>query len=218
MGSLGFGLVVRQTQRLAQSLRLTQTQRLLVQEHAIGIRLQLIEALRDINFQPRGDCPHCFRKMTPAEIVRGFSRDPNDYTTECSGCHKRFEPKLIAQGTYQSRIELPFYCSMQTLEQLRHIEPLETEQFARQHAAIYNSAVFHHGGLRQAYAKIGVQFPFEEVPDWKRKIESFLGRVPDTLIATVVDKSVKAIRTLRNQLGIPPYNVHVAVEEMEAAM
>ena len=211
---MGLGLVLRQTAHLAQSLRLTSTQRILIQESALTIRLELIEALRGSKYEPRGDCPRCNRKMSPFEIIKGFNNDPKDYTTECTGCHYRFEPKMVAGVGQYSTAMLPFFCSMQTLDQMRSIQPVVADQFMKEHPAVYHSAIVHHGGLRQAYAKIGIQYPYEEITDWRKKIKDFLGRVPDTLIAKAVDKSVKTIREMRKRDKVPAYNVHRALKEV----
>jgi hypothetical protein len=100
------------------------------------------------------------------------------------------------------QIELPFYCDCQTLAQLHGKEMLQPEQFAREHPAIYRSAIIHHGGIRRAFEKIGIQYVFEEIGDWKNKIRPFLGCLPDTIIAECVDVSVGTIRTIRRKLGV----------------
>ncbi|KKS53984.1 MAG: hypothetical protein UV20_C0043G0006 [Candidatus Magasanikbacteria bacterium GW2011_GWA2_42_32] len=178
---MSFGHRIRHTQRLRQSLRLSQAQRLQIQEHAFTLRLALIHELRDERYEPKAICPACSRELTPMEIIRGFNQDPNDFTTCCSACSRRFEPTLVCfgDGTY---IELPFYCDCQTLAQLQGKETLQPERFAMEYPAIYRSAIVHHGGIRQAFAKVGIQYAFEEISDWKNKIRSFLGRLPAILL------------------------------------
>lgn len=208
--SLGHSL--RQTQRLTQSLRLSQEQRLVVQQQSLALRLQLVEALRGERYEPQARCPACNRKLTPVEIIRGFNQDPQDYTTRCSGCGHRFAPSLICFGN-GSEIVLPFFCDAQTLAQMHGKETLAPEVFAREHPAIYRSAVVHHGGVRSAFAKIGIAYPFEEVSDWKTKIAPFLGRMPDTIIAECVHQPPRAIRRLRRDLGVGRYTLRAALAE-----
>jgi len=203
---------MRLTQRLGQSLELSQ--KLQVQSHIFGLRMALIQELRGEEYRPTGNCPNCSRKLTPMEIIRGFNQDPDDFTTCCSGCGHRFEPKLICFGD-GSQIEMPFFCGSQTLAQLYGKETLQPEQFARKYPAIYRAAIVHHGGIRRAFEKIGIQYPFEEIEDWKIKINSFLGRLPDTTIAELVDVSVPVIRAMRNKLGISRYTLQKALAEAE---
>lgn len=209
--SLGFRL--RQTQRLAQSLRLSHEQRHQLAQRALSRRLGLIEALREERYEPKASCPRCDRKLTPLEIIRGFNRDPNDYTTGCSACGHRFEPKLICQGANFS-LEIPFFCSSQTLAQLPGLETLPPDEFLRLHPAVYRSAIVHHGGIRKAFAQIGIVYPFEEIHDWKSKVEPFLGRVPDTMIAECADVSVSAVRRHRRSLGVRRYTIRAALAEL----
>jgi hypothetical protein len=110
-------------------------------------------------------------------------------------------------------VEIPFYCSVQTLAQLSGKEMITVEVFKKTYPALYHSAVFHHGGLRQAFEKIGVQYPYEELCDWKDKIKQFLGELPDTIIASRLGKPVRAIRTLRKQFRIPPCRVRKSAFE-----
>lgn len=210
---LSLGHRLRQTQSLAQTLRLTQEQRHLLIQRAVSHRLALLEALREERYEPRGDCPRCSRKLTPAEILRGFNRDPEDFTTGCTACGHRFEPKLICFGANFS-LELPFFCSSQTLAQLSGKEALSPETFARAHPALYRSAIVHHGGLRRAFALVGIAYPYKEVPDWMRKVEPFLGRMPDTVIAECADVLVRRIRRLRRSLGIGRYSLRAAIDEL----
>ena len=212
MVGMSFGMELRQTQRLAQSLRLSHEQRMQVQEQALAIRLDLVGILREERYEPQATCPSCSRKMTPAEIVRGFSRDPKDFTTRCSGCGCRFEPHLVCFGD-GTRVELPFYCDCQTLDQLPGKEKLPPAELARLHPGVYRSAIIHHGGVRSAFEKMGIVYPFEEISDWRNKIQPFLGRLPDTTIASCVHTSAKVIRLLRTKAGVSRFTIKKALEE-----
>jgi len=207
-----FGMSFSLRPVLSQSLRLSQEQRIKMKQFAFSFRLRLLQALRDEKYEPEGTCPNCLRKMTPVEIIEGFNRDVNDFTTCCSGCGYRFEPKLICFGE-ASRIEIPFFCGVQALEKLRGNENLSPEELARKLPGVYRSAIIHYGSIRRAFEKLGVQYLFEEISDWKIKIQPFLGRLRDTIIAECVDVSVSAIRTMRRKQGIPRYTLHQSLEE-----
>lgn len=212
MSGMSFGHEMRQTQRIAQSLRLSPELRQNIQGHVFALRMELIQQLRDEQYTPAGVCPSCRRELTPVEIIRGFNQDPNDFTTRCSGCGTRFEPVLVCFGN-GVRVELPFYCGSQTLAQMRGLETLRPEEFAREYPAIYRSAIVHHGGVRRAFEKLGIRYAFEEISDWKNKIQPFLGRLPDTVIAKCVDVSAGAIGTMRRKLGIERYALRAALDE-----
>lgn len=200
--------------RQTQEIRLTQEQRILIQTQTFSLRLELIQALRGEKYEPSATCPFCSRQLTPIEIIRGFNQNPNDFTTCCSGCGHRFEPRLICffDG---SRIELPFFCNCQALDQLQGKKDLAPERFARDFPGLYRSLIVHHGGLRQAFAKIDVEYNFEEISDWRHKIQLFLGRLPDTTIAELVHVSANTIRHMRKKQGIERYRVSRALKEIE---
>jgi len=215
MPGISLGCSLRQTQRLALSLRLTPVQRVQIQGLSLSLRLALVQELRGERYEPRATCPKCGRKLTPVEIIHGFNQNPNDFTTCCTGCGYRFEPSLVCFSD-GSQIVLPFWCESQTLEHLRGKETLPPEELARAYPAIYRSAIVHHGGIRRAFAKIGAEYPFEEIGDWRNKIRPFLGRLPDTIIATCVDVSVATIRGIRRRHGVRRYTVRKMLAEAEA--
>ncbi|TSC67085.1 MAG: hypothetical protein G01um101472_533 [Parcubacteria group bacterium Gr01-1014_72] len=199
--------------QLSQSPQPSQTHSLeLSQAHRLSLRLALIGELWDERYEPQAVCPKCRRALTPTEIIGGFNQDPNDFTTECTGCCHRFPPELVCFGN-ASRVVLPFFCDSQTLHQLSGKERLSPKQLASEHPAIFRSAVIHHGSVRRAFERIGIRYPFEEIADWKDKVRGFLGRLPDTIIAECVDVSVKVIRLMRRELGIARFNPRLAMEE-----
>ncbi len=207
---MSFGMML--TQRLAQSLHLSQEQRIQLQQFSFSLRMDLIQELRGERYEPKATCPRCSREMTPVEIIKGFNQDPNDFTTCCSACGHRFEPTLICLGD-GTEIRIPFYCDAQTLAKLRGRENLSPEQISRELPGAYRSAIIHHGSIRRAFEKLGIQYLHEEISDWKSKIQPFLGRMPDTIIADCVDASVHVIRTMRRKLGISRYTLRKALEE-----
>lgn len=204
MAGFGFSCTTRQEQSVKQET---------VLGHVFSLRMELIEALRGERYRPRGICPSCGRKLKPEEIIAGFNRDPNDFTTKCPGCGTRFQPILICFGR-EMNIELPFFCSAQTLAQMRGKEALPPEEFAWRHPAIYRAAIVHHGGVRQAFAKIGIEYPFEEALDWRNKIRPFLGRLPDTIVAKCANVSARVIGAMRRKLGVKRYAKSVTLDEI----
>lgn len=195
---------------LTLSHRLRIEQRLSVEQkidQKLQIQQSLILALRGEHYKPAAACPKCGKKLSRGEIMRGFRRDPKDYTTRCPRCQHRFTPQLINWGL-ASRVELPFYCPMQTLDQLPSYENNSPEGVRGRAPAIYHSAIYHFGSLKHAFSKIGVKYRFTESKPqkWEKKVKPFLGRVPDTMIASAAGVTVREIRHLRLDLGIKAYN------------
>jgi len=211
---MGPGLSCSQQLQVRQSLRLSQSQRLQLQAQSLGLRLRLIHELHGERYEPKAQCPNCLRDLTAVEIISGFNRDPKDFTTRCTKCGKRFQPRLVCFNDV-SRTELPFYCDVQTLDQMRGKETMTMEQFSKEHPAIYRSAIVHHGSLSQAFKKIGINYPFKEIPDWRNKIRGFLGRLPDTTIAKCVNVSTSVIRKIRKESGTPRFLKSEALKETE---
>lgn len=202
---MSMGMSLSLSPRLTQTLELSQGQRL-------TLRLSMVQRLalrlhgEEDSYRPKGTCPHCFRRLTPAEIMLGFNRNPNDLTTKCPRCKERFTPILIATGK-ASTIEVPFYCALQTLEMLKHdmVGTLLAE-FKSTHASIYRSAIYHFGSLKAAFGRIGLKYTQEpRVNSWRKKVLSFLGKLPDAVIASNAHVSLRAIRKLRREKGISPY-------------
>lgn len=204
------------TQRLTQSLRLTQEQRLKISQLSLSLRLQLVGALRDEKYEPRATCPKCGRELTPIEIIKGFNQNPNDFTTGCTSCGNRFAPQLICFGD-RSRVEIPFYCDVQTTSQLKGKEDLSPAELMKKMPGVYRSAIIHYGSIKRAFEKIGVNYDFEEISDWKSKVTPFLGRMPDTIIADCINASVAKIRAMRHKLGISRYTLSKALKDEEFA-
>ena len=195
------------TQQVTQSVRLTQSQRAIVKQTILGLRLALIGNIHGGSYKPQAKCPKCARTLTPLEIIQGFRSDPNDYTTECTSCNTRFEPRLVwRESNSPSHAELPFYCPTQVLAQLRGFEGKTPDEINHEAPAVYHSVRVHHGNLRRAFAKIGIQYAFENVTNWQEKVRDFLGKLPDTVIAEVVDLPVRTVRNLRNSHGIRPFS------------
>ena len=167
------------------------------------------EILRDLHgrgtFVPHGSCKHCEYTLTIAEIIKGFLDDPNDYTTQCPKCEKRFAPMMRTGNVGVAWIEQPFYCGVQTLAQLNDLGVQSPEMLMKQHPAIYDSALFHFGTIAAAYKRNGSEYNFDPLPGWNDKIIPYLGRAPDTVLAECAGQRVRTIRRMRMDRGIPAY-------------
>lgn len=194
-----------QRQELRHEQRLTVEQRLQIANAMFTLRMGLMEAVNGDRFEPRAVCTQCEYSLTPVEILKGFNQDPMDYRTTCPKCRQRFEPRLRRFERVGSSIEVSFYCPAQTLEQLRSCQLVPFEDFRRQHPAVCHSAKVHFGSLTNAFRQIGVLYTQDENPDWREKIVPYLGKLPDTVIASCVNATAYAIRTLRKQHNIPAF-------------
>lgn len=171
-----------------------------VETRLLELREELVEALRGERFTPHAICS-CGHTLTSLEIIKGFNTDPTDYNTTCSVCGNRFRPNLTVSSALGLASVL-FYCPAQTLDQIKGKEHLAPEVWKSGDTSLYRSAIYHFGGMAQAFAQLGVEYPFEELPDWQQKIGDFLGTMPDTTIAECVGQPVSVIRKIRRELGI----------------
>ena len=199
--SQGLSLGLRQSTELSQRQTLTQTELL---NQRLSHRSAVLEALYGESFRPEATCPQCSHALSIAEIIQGFRQDPADYTTGCPKCGRRFNARIVTRGRYHHG-ELPFYCAMQTVDQLRRVEILPFEQFAKEHPALVQSARFHYGSLTAAFRQAGREFTDEPKPDWKERIVPFLGQCSDALIANLVGKAKSTIWRLRRKREIRPF-------------
>jgi len=135
--SLSIGL----HQRQKQTTELRQEQ---IAGHIHTIRMELIQVLHDEQYRPEATCPECHIALATQDILTGFNRDPDDFTTCCPRCGFRFQPRLVCISNNGS-IEMPFYCDIQTLSLLKGKDTLTLEQLEREHSEIYRSAIYHYG-------------------------------------------------------------------------
>lgn len=181
-----------------------------IRQALLELRLNLIGAIHGGSYRPKAQCPACSRHLTSLEIIQGFRNDPTDYTTACTACRARFEPKLVWKMD-AIEAEIPFFCSTQVLEQLRGLENKSPDQIQLEDVAVYHSVRVHYGNLRRAFEKIGIPYAFENVTNWKERVRDFLGKLPDTVIAEVVDMPVRTVRNLRKSLGIASFHRRDAI-------
>ena len=210
--SFSHGHQLVQRQSLVQ--RLTLGQRFTLQTQILQLRSQLLEALRKEKYTPVAKCPACGMELNHLQIMQGFNRDVNDLTTGCPKCQTRFCPRLIFKGIAVS-VELPFYCPVQTLDRIVQYWRLTPDELCKRNQALYRSAVAHFGTLKAALAKIGINYQFDEVTEWKDKVSSFLGKMPDTTIASYCGARVSEVRKLRKELGVMPYSSRRLLAEIE---
>lgn len=211
---MGLSLTLRPVQRLTHRLlhRLTNQQRLVLREAVLTLRHALHETLHDGDYTPRAECPRCAHRLTQLEILNGFRSDPRDFTTECSRCKHRFEARLIRPLGY-AKAELVYLCPDQTLHALRGLEGVPPPELSTTHAAVYHSAILHFSSIKKAFERVGTTYDFEEIFNWKDKVSSFLGKLPDTTIASCVDVPVREVRVLRRENKILPYNARRLIRE-----
>lgn len=194
------------TQRIEQRIHLTMEARA---EMILTGKLALLQILTLTTYNPVGVCPKCNYKLSKMEILKGFNRDPNDYTTLCVRCKHRFEPRLITYGR-TGGAELPFYCLFQAVEQLRRIgNSVSPDVISKDHPAVYHSLIVHCGTIKAAFERIGFPYPFKErfkeKEDWKEKILPFLGQMPDAVIADCTGLSSSTIGRVRKREKIPSF-------------
>lgn len=205
MMSMGCCLTMRLSQRLKQEYRLVQS---------LSLRSKLLDGVRGEKYSPKAVCPECSRKLSAADIVKGFRNDPTDITTCCPRCKHRFTAKLVCD-VLGGRIEVPFLCEQQTLAALPAASVMP-EKMCISEPAVYRSAIFHFGSLKKAYAEAGMDYPHvETAADWVDKVVNFLGSVPDGLIASVAGVSVYKVKKLRRDLGIRGFRGYPAEEPEE---
>jgi len=64
----------------------------------------------------------------------------------------------------------------------------------------------HFGSLANAFKKMGVKYTKEEKTLWHVKVQPFLGRMPDKMIAEVVGVGPALISALRRSYRIPRFS------------
>lgn len=201
---VGLSLSMGFSHRLEHRQLLSLEQRQEVVAALLMRRENLVVALRGENFRPTAQCPKCFHTLSSIEILKGFSLDPHDYDTTCPKCRHRFSPRFVTSNEFSSA-SISFYCAIQTLDQLRNREVMSPEVWKEKDRAVYHSAIYHFGSLAAAYREIEIPYEHKETLDWRDKIRSFLGTMPDTEIASVIGVAVREIRKLRQSLGIERY-------------
>lgn len=192
-------MTMRMETRQEQIIR--QTQRL---DILLELRSQLIGLLRGREFKPKAECPKCFCQLSLAQIIMGFSRDPNDINTTCPSCGTRFPAQLQYQDAIGSTT-ISFFCPCQTLDRLRNLSHLSPAELEKNDLALYQSAITHFGNLTYAFAEVGINYGHQETIEWQQKIKPFLGLLPDAEIARCANIPVATVRRMRNKLGLCRY-------------
>lgn len=199
-------------QEMSQVQELTTEQKQEAQCAIIGLRLELIQELRGMDFQIDARCPNCGRKLNVAEVLKGFNRDPRDFNTTCPRCRHRFVSELIHKLP-AGHIRLPFLCPTQTLDALSRLRHLKPEEMQKENPAAFNSAIVNFGSIENAFKEAQVEYQFEKMLSWKNKVIPFLGRLPDVEIARCVAVNTAVISRLRNKNKIARFNPRDAIEE-----
>lgn len=203
--SMSMGLVQQAEQSLAQRLEHRQRLEQRYSAQILAMRVNILSALYpEGEFHPEGSCPSCGHKMSHEEILVGFSDDPHDTTTKCPKCSKRFQPRLASQSA-ATKIDLPFYCELQTLGMLEELEDDSFEEIQKRHPAVLASARYYWGTLTKGFALLDIEFKGEPQLSWKDKVKGSLGQCSDSLIAEICGVSNSTVSRLRKKLGIPAY-------------
>ncbi|MEI7742078.1 MAG: hypothetical protein WCJ29_06335 [bacterium] len=203
--SMGFShrMEARQAHRMEMRHAMTSEQRF---EMAMRAQMMMIEALRGEQYSlDQNSCPKCGHKLTAQEVLAGFRNDAADLTTKCPICETRFCPDLVAKLGHGSSVYVSFYCAMQTTARLHGLEMLPPDQIAHLHSSVYRSAIVHFGTMKAAFARVGIEYSYVELPEWQVKVLPYLGKVPDTLVAKVSGVKVQEVRKLRRETGISAY-------------
>lgn len=195
---------LRQTQRMEMRQSLSLEQRMEIKSKQTMLLIELAGSLRGERYVPLAKCPKCFRELQPHEILGGFNNDVNDFTTRCTGCGCRFEPRLICFGD-TSQIEIPFFCGVQAQDRLQQASHMPPADIAREYPGEYRSAVVHYGTLKAMYKSLGVEYTHPELEGWRAKAQPFLGRMPDTVIANAVNVKVGVITRMRKLAKVKAY-------------
>jgi hypothetical protein len=200
--SMGHGYSMRPSRTRIQ--RMSRDQRLLL---VLQLRTQILDAVwgdqYGDNFKVEERCSLCEARLTLTQILQGFSQDPNDTLSTCPSCKQRFQPRLIGLRSQSGQAEIAFWCPNQTLAGLKGKagEPFHSLI----NTAFGRSALIHFGGLKQAFAKINLQYSHDPRSGWQDRIKPFLGRVTDRTIAEVVGVSPSTVGRIRREMEIPAF-------------
>ena len=211
---MSMSLLPELTQSYRLETRLTLKQKQAISAQQIGLWLELVAGLKEERYTPQAHCPSCYRVLEPREILAGFTHNVKDFTTRCTGCGYRFEPKLVVFGNVTT-LEIRFFCDVQAQDRLRLVSNKSPAELARNYPGEYRSAIVHYGTLRAMFVKIGISYGFDENPLWHDKVLPFLGRMPDSEIARACGVKSKTIGRLRRKQGISRFTKQVALEEAE---
>ncbi len=185
-------------------LALTQECIIRVEDRVFSLRRELVDAVLEDQFNPKACCPKCRHNLTLAEIIRGFKNDLTDITTKCPKCKHRVTSYLVHNPRHGWYMQLPFFGAMHTLSLLHGQEQFSPEELKKK-VAVYRSAIVHFGSLKAAFKELGISYAFTETCSWKKKVVSFLGHLPDTMIAECVEVSASSVRRLRQTLDIKAF-------------
>lgn len=187
---------------MRSELRVSHSMRTDLQTHMLEVWRDMIASLRGERYEPQPLlCKKCRHTLTALEILKGFSSDPLDTTTACPKCGTRNQP-LLGYRTDAGSVTIEMLCAAQTLHALKGWDILSPKAIESHDPSAYKSAVYHFGGLAQAFKEIGVKYTEESFDGWLEKVAEFLGKLPDTKIAQAINKPASFVRKLRHKLGI----------------
>jgi hypothetical protein len=203
---MSFGFELRMAPRL--SVRMEMGHKLEMSQK-ITMKCDLIEAMHGAKVRLKYGCPSCSHQLTAEELLKGFTNDPLDTSTKCPNCDERFQPLLAFSVGTNSDGEIYFMCANQAKYRLEQkgdaFSRMMPDEIRKREPMMYYSVLFHFGTLKNAFAKISIDYSAMEVRDWEVRVRPFLGEMPDGIIAEVAGVSVSQIRNLRKRLKIPHF-------------
>jgi hypothetical protein len=167
-----------------------------------GNFIEFIDRAFGLEIMPSATCLECYHRLSVAEIVIGFKRDVNDFTTACPICKNRFQATNLLDR--RNGKETQFWCDAQTLKRLPDKEHLEIKEFETLYPEIYYSAIFHFGSLLNAFSRISIRY-YKEQLNWQDRSKLFLGQIPDIDVAKVFGVKTSEIRKARVKLRIDEF-------------
>ena len=190
------GLSLQITQRLTQQLRLSAAERHIM-------LMTLVQGIQGKQMNTKGSCLHCGFSLSKEDILKGFLDDPEDTTTKCPRCEKRFQPHLIHKDPYGS-YQVNFLCPGQTLHRLEDgkMSDLKPKEIEKVNASLYHSVLANFGTLYAAFKKFGVAYEYDKQQNWREKARPFLGKYPDCMIADCVGISRASVQKYRQSIHV----------------
>jgi transposase-like protein len=167
----------------------------------------MVETLYGVDYDLEPNCPECQWTLKLIDVLKGFVRDVNDFTTRCPKCGHRFLVEAMAKYGRDS-CGFRFYCSAQVLPRLKPLYRMTPRRICREYPDLYHSVLIHYGSIGAAMKKIGFKYRYsEKFNDWQSKIYKFIGQVPDVSIARVVGVSPSTVSRYRRKKKIKRYIV-----------
>jgi hypothetical protein len=177
----------------------------------------LREAIGESEFFPQTACssPGCLGMAEAARVLEWIRAGMPEAPLRCLVCTASIvlRPYLRRAGFFTgSAMELPLYRAEEALERLRAQAETPFSRLRSEYGGLYHSTILQFGGLREGFVRLGVTYADVASLDWRVQVESFLGALPDAVIARIVHAPVGEIRKRRQRTGKPAYTRRGALE------